>query len=62
MDETPIDIKRENERRDADSLLDEHPLFVLDETGFAAVIAAIDHPPSENPRLAKLMHDRAPWD
>jgi uncharacterized protein (DUF1778 family) len=61
MDETPIEHKFETEH-DATPVLADRYHFTLDETAFAALVAALDRPPSENPLLAKLIHTTAPWD
>ena len=37
-------------------------VFQLDEVQWAAFIAALDMPPSDNPRLRKLLRTKAPWD
>jgi uncharacterized protein (DUF1778 family) len=36
--------------------------FVLDDVAWAAFMAALDAPPSDNPRLRALMQRRPPWD
>jgi uncharacterized protein (DUF1778 family) len=44
-----------------DVLADRH-VFQLDEAQWAAFLAALDAPPSDNPRLRRLMSRRPPWE
>ena len=43
-------------------LLADRRVFQLDETQWAAFIAALDAPPCDNPRLRRLMSLRPPWE
>jgi uncharacterized protein (DUF1778 family) len=44
-----------------DTLADRR-VFQLDAVQWAAFMAALDMPPSDNPRLRKLLAAKAPWD
>jgi uncharacterized protein (DUF1778 family) len=44
-----------------DTLADRR-VFQLDEVQWAAFMAALEKPPTENPRLRKLLATRAPWE
>ena len=48
--------------RAAESVLLDRRYFQLDEAEFRRFIAALDAPPSENPRLRRLLAAKAPWD
>ncbi len=48
--------------READAVLLDRRLFVLDGTKYAQFIAALDQAPSDNPRLARLLTARSPWE
>jgi uncharacterized protein (DUF1778 family) len=41
--------------------LSDRRVFQLDETQWAAFMAALDTPPHDNPRLRRLMALRPPW-
>mgnify|MGYP005812355047 CR=1 FL=1 len=49
-------------RREATSVLLDQRLFFLDDKTFRQFAAALDAPPSDNPRLRRLLHTRAPWE
>lgn len=44
-----------------DTLADRR-VFQLDETRWAAFMAALDAPPKHNPRLRRLLTTKAPWE
>jgi uncharacterized protein (DUF1778 family) len=44
-----------------DTLADRR-VFQLEEERWAAFMAALDRPPSDNPRLRRLLAVRSPWD
>ena len=48
-------------REAADVLLDQR-VFLMNEEAFTKFQAMLDAPPSENPRLRKLMETPAPWE
>jgi uncharacterized protein (DUF1778 family) len=48
--------------READSVLRDRRLFVLDAKAYQRFTAALDAPPSENLRLRRLLARRAPWE
>lgn len=48
--------------REAEGVLLDRRYFVLDAEDFAAFTAALDQPPVANPRLRRLLTEKAPWD
>jgi uncharacterized protein (DUF1778 family) len=48
--------------REAESVLLDRRLFTLDAKAYRRFTAALDAPPSENPRLRRLLAKRAPWE
>ena len=48
--------------REAQSVLLDRRLFQLDHAAFRRFAAALDAPPTDNPRLRKLLAKRAPWE
>lgn len=48
--------------READNVLLNRRLFTLDNKAYQRFTAALDAPPSENPRLRRLLTTRAPWE
>ncbi|MDP1916276.1 MAG: DUF1778 domain-containing protein [Myxococcales bacterium] len=48
--------------REATSVLLDQRLFLVDEKTFKQFTAALDKPPSDNPRLRRLLSTKAPWD
>lgn len=48
--------------REAEAVLLDQRYFQLDEKEFKKFAAALDKPPSENPRLRRLFTTKAPWD
>jgi uncharacterized protein (DUF1778 family) len=49
-------------RREATAVLLDQRLFLLDEQAFRRFTAALDAPPTKNPRLQRLLRTRAPWE
>ena len=48
--------------REAEAVLLDRRYFALDEEAFAAFMAALDAPPTHNPRLRRLLAEAAPWE
>jgi len=48
--------------REAESVLLDQRYFTLDEDAFRRFMEMLDAPPSTNPRLARLLGTKAPWD
>jgi len=48
--------------REAESVLLDRRYFVLPDQEFRRFAAMLDKPPASNPRLARLLKTRAPWD
>ena len=48
--------------READSVLLDRRLFLLDEKAFKRFAAALDRPPADNPKLRRLLTAKAPWE
>jgi len=48
--------------REAESVLLDQRYFNLDEDAFRRFMEMLDAPPSTNPRLARLLATKAPWD
>jgi uncharacterized protein (DUF1778 family) len=48
--------------REAEDVLLDQCFFTLDAAAFEKFQALLDKPPSENPRLRKLMATPAPWE
>ena len=49
-------------RREATAVLLDQRLFQLDDPAYRRFTAALDAPPTENPRLRRLLRTRAPWE
>jgi len=49
-------------RREATEVLLDRRLFLLDDKAFRRFTAALDAPPTKNPRLQRLLRTRAPWE
>ncbi len=49
-------------RREATSVLLDQRLFLLDDKAYAQFLAALDQPPTANPRLRRLLTTKAPWE
>ena len=48
--------------REAESVLLDRRYFALPEEEFRRFTAMLDKPPASNPRLARLLRTKAPWD
>ena len=48
--------------READAVLLDRRLFLLDEKAYKRFTAALDKPPADNPKLRRLMASKAPWE
>ena len=48
--------------READAVLLDRRLFLLDDKSYRRFIAALDKPPADNPRLRRLLASKARWD
>jgi uncharacterized protein (DUF1778 family) len=48
--------------REAESVLLDRRYFNLDEDAFRRFTAMLDAPPRSNPRLARLLRTKAPWE
>jgi uncharacterized protein (DUF1778 family) len=49
-------------RQQAEEVLRDQRVFNLDADGWAAFMQALEQPPTENPRLAKLLARKEPWE
>jgi len=56
------DFMLETACREAESVLLDRRYFALPEEEFMRFIAMLDKPPASNPRLARLLRTRAPWE
>ena len=56
------DFMLETAYREAESVLLDRRYFALPEDEFRRFIAMLDKPPASNPRLARLLRTRAPWE
>jgi uncharacterized protein (DUF1778 family) len=48
--------------REAESVLLDRRYFNLEDEAFRRFMAMLDAPPKSNPRLARLLKTKAPWD
>jgi uncharacterized protein (DUF1778 family) len=48
--------------REAESVLLDRRYFALDPETFEQFMATLDAPPAANPRLRRLLAEKAPWD
>ena len=48
--------------REAENILLDQRLFLVDDKARQAFEALIDAPVKDNPALRKLLHDKAPWE
>jgi uncharacterized protein (DUF1778 family) len=48
--------------REAESVLLDRRYFYLDDEQFRRFMAMLDAPPKSNPRLARLLRTKAPWE
>ena len=56
------DFMLESACREAEAVLLDRRYFALPEETFKRFTAMLDKPPARNPRLARLLKTRAPWD
>jgi uncharacterized protein (DUF1778 family) len=49
-------------RREAEAVLLDRSYFALGDKDFATFVAALDKPPTNNPRLRRLLKTSAPWE
>lgn len=56
------DFMLETACREAESVLLDRRYFSLSEEEFKRFSAMLDKPPASNPRLARLLKSKAPWD
>jgi uncharacterized protein (DUF1778 family) len=56
------DFMLEASCREAESVLLDRRYFVLDPRTFEEFTAMLDAPPASNPRLRRLLREKAPWD
>jgi uncharacterized protein (DUF1778 family) len=56
------DFMLETACREAETILLDRRYFALPEEEFKRFNAMLDRPPAGNPRLAKLLKAKAPWD
>ena len=56
------DFMLETACREAESVLLDRRYFTLPDERFKRFTAMLDKPPATNPRLARLLKTRAPWD
>ena len=56
------DFMLEASCREAESVLLDRRFFGLDAEAFRAFTAELDKPPASNPRLRRLLTEKAPWD
>jgi uncharacterized protein (DUF1778 family) len=56
------DFMLETACREAESVLLDRRYFNLPEEEFRRFTAMLDKPPANNPRLARLLRSKAPWD
>ena len=49
-------------RREAESVLLDQRYFALDPAAFKAFTEQLDTPPADNPRLRRLLAEKAPWE
>jgi len=62
LGKTRSDFMLETACREAEDVLLDRRVFTLDAETFKKFQALLDAPPSENPRLRKLMETKAPWE
>jgi uncharacterized protein (DUF1778 family) len=56
------DFMLETACREAESVLLDRRYFILPDEQFRRFTVMLDEPPARNPRLARLLRARAPWD
>lgn len=56
------DFMLESACREAEAVLLDQRYFALPDEDFRRFLAMLDKPPASNPRLARLLKTKAPWD
>ena len=56
------DFMLETACREAELVLLDRRYFTLDAAAFEEFTAMLDEPPASNPRLRRLLTEKAPWD
>lgn len=56
------DFMLETVCREAETVLLDRRYFALSKDAFERFSAMLDHPPTSNPTLRRLLHTRAPWE
>ena len=62
LGKTRSDFMLEASCREAESVLLDRRYFALDAETFKEFGAVLDSPPAANPRLRRLLTEKAPWD
>ncbi len=62
LGKTRSDFMLDASCREAESVLLDRRYFALDAETFQEFTAALDQPPATNPRLSRLLAEKAPWD
>ena len=62
LGKTRSDFMLETSCREAESVLLDRRYFALDAEAFKRFESMLDAPPAANPRLRRLLTERAPWD
>ena len=62
LGKTRSDFMLEASCREAESVLLDRRYFALDAETFKEFAAVLDSPPAANPRLRRLLTEKAPWD
>ena len=62
LGKTRSDFMLEASCREAESVLLDRRYFALDAETFKEFAAVLDSPPADNPRLRRLLTEKAPWD
>jgi uncharacterized protein (DUF1778 family) len=62
LGKTRSDFMLETACREAEDVLLDQRVFVLDAEAFAKFQALLDAPPADNPRLRALLATKAPWE
>ncbi len=62
LGKTRSDFMLEASCREAESVLLDRRYFALDAETFKEFTAVLDSPPATNPRLRRLLIEKAPWD
>jgi uncharacterized protein (DUF1778 family) len=62
LHKTRTEFMLDSSRREAMAVLLDRRHFVLDEERWAEFAAALEEPPRDNPRLKRLLSEKAPWE